>query len=100
MCIHEGFDGVKGGAVEAAQGERRRAMGIETTYSAVMGGLVRFVLALNANAAPKLFQECYGSRSEKLAGLGLPPFRNWELRSPKSSTPSEPTALAPPPALS
>jgi hypothetical protein len=74
-------------------------MGIETTYSAVVGGLVQFVLALNANAAPKLFQECYGSRSEKLAGLGLQPFRDWKPRSSKSSTPSGPTAPAPPPSL-
>ena len=74
-------------------------MGIETTYSAVMGGLVWFVLALNANAAPKPFQELYGSRrSEKLAGFGVQPFRDWELRSPKASTPSEPTAPTPTPA--
>ena len=74
-------------------------MGIETTYSAVMGGLGWFVLALSANAAPKLFQECYGSRSEKLAGLGLQPFRDWKPRSSKSSSPSKPTAPAPTPAL-
>ncbi|HSS51935.1 MAG TPA: hypothetical protein VLX28_23590 [Thermoanaerobaculia bacterium] len=73
-------------------------MGIETTYSAVVGGLVRFVLALNANAAPKLFRERYGNRSEKLAGLGLQPFSDWKLRSSKSSTPSEPTAPVPTPA--
>lgn len=73
-------------------------MGFGTTYSAMMGGLVQLVLALNANAAPKLFQERYGNRSEKLAGLGLQPFSDWKLRSPKSSTPSEPTALVPLPA--
>jgi hypothetical protein len=73
-------------------------MGIGTTYSAVMGGLVQFILALNANAAPKLFQERYDSRSEKLAGLGLQPSRDWKLRSPKSSTPSGLTATAPTPA--
>ncbi len=74
-------------------------MGIETTYSAVMGGLVQFVLALSANAAPKPFQECYRSRSENLAGFGLQPFRDWGLQSAKSSTPSEPAAPAPFPTL-
>ena len=74
-------------------------MGIETMYSAVMGGLSWLVLALSASATPRLFQECCGRRSEKLAGLGLPPFRDWKPRSSKSSPPSEPIAPAPPPAL-
>ncbi len=74
-------------------------MGIETTYSAVMGGLVQLIWALNANATPKLFtQERYGNRSEKLATLGLHPFSDGKLRSPKSSTPSKPTAPVPTPA--
>jgi hypothetical protein len=126
----------------------RRAMGIETTYSRVLGGLIRLITALNANAAdpahldgarlrlakiatdiegftqqetaltasmqeaskqvPKLLvegrrvasgmtkflQERNGTRSEKLAELGLQPFRGRKPGTPK--TPEPPPASPPP----
>jgi hypothetical protein len=73
-------------------------MGNQATYSGVMGGLGRLISALNANAADLARLDATHLRSEKLAGLGLQPFRGRKPRTPKSSTPSEPTAPAPIPA--
>jgi len=77
-------------------------MGNETTCPGVIGWLGLCFSALNANASdrvasgmPKLLQEHYGPRSEKLAELGLQPFRGRKARTPKIPMPSEPAAQAP-----
>jgi hypothetical protein len=51
-----------------------------------------------ASGMTKFLQEHYGTRSEKLAELGLQPFRGRKPRTPKSPPPSEPTTPAPTPA--
>jgi hypothetical protein len=85
-------------------------MGNEAAYLGVIGWLGWLSAALNANASdleagrrlasgmPKLLQEHYGIRSEKLAELGLQPFRGRKPQTPKSPTPSEPAAPGPDPA--
>jgi hypothetical protein len=88
-------------------------MGNQATYSGVMGGLGRLISALNANAADlahlagarlrlaKIATDVEGIAQQQAAftaEFGLQPFRGRKPRTPKSSTPSEPTAPVPTPA--
>jgi hypothetical protein len=57
-------------------------------------------LTVSKQEASKQLQKLLveGQRSEKLAELGMQPFRGRKARTPKTSTTSEPTAPAPTPA--
>jgi hypothetical protein len=82
-------------------------------YRGVMSGLILLISALNANAGglaylggprlrlAKIATDIEGiayQQTAVTAELGLQPFRVRKLRTPKSSTPSEPTAPVPTPA--
>jgi hypothetical protein len=70
-------------------------MGNATTYSGVMGGLGRLISALNANAVDLPYLDGARPRLAKIATDMAGPFRGRKPQTPKTSTPSEPTAPAP-----
>src|SRR6476646_8591052 len=93
------------GAVEALSAEERDRE--------KRGGLIRMISALNANAVDRAHPDRPLLRLAKIATdvegiawqqaavtaeLNLPPFRGRKPRTPKTSTPSEPTAPVPTPA--
>lgn len=70
-------------------------MGNETTYLGLMGGLGRLISALNVNAADLAHPNGARPPLAKIAPDVEETFRSRKPRTPKSSTPSEPTTPAP-----
>lgn len=73
-------------------------MGNEPRYLGVLGGLGRLVSALNANTADLAPLDGARLRLAKIATDIEGPFRGRKARTPKTSTPSEPTTPTPIPA--